>query len=641
MFLDRRLPILGADERQLSLLKVLLVEDNKVDAGFVRGLLRSADQNVQCEHIHSLAQALALLGSRDFHVVLLDLNLEDSSGYQTFARLKTGANGAAILVLSGSDDEELAIRTVREGAQDYLVKGSFDGRLLLRSVRYAWERKRAEDALRKSEATVRAVFEGSLDGIAIVDDDGICLESNSAAAALLGLTKDELHGTDIFSFSADTFARQWRNLRECGSGRGQFWIRRPGDGARRLLDCCFNANILPGSHLAVLRDITEQHNLEEQLRQSQKMEAVGRLAGGVAHDFNNILGVISGYAELLQLSANQDSLRNKAEKILTATEKASSLTRQLLAFGRRQVMKPTLLSVPSVVAELSSMITALMGAETQIVVEVSGDPGLVKVDQSQLEQVILNLTTNAHEAMPQGGQMRIRIDRYVSSGNGGDVARGEYVRLAISDTGCGMSPEVAARAFEPFFTTKKTGSGLGLSTVYGIVKQSGGHLIVQSTPGEGSTFTVYLPVVATDAAQPARRVLEDGRHFEGSETILLVDDEDQLRGVVAEYLEGCGYRVIQAGNGEEAIALAKDCRSNIALLISDVVMPKANGRAVVDHIRAAHPETAVLVISGYANDTVLQRGFLDSSAFLQKPFTLQLLGSKIRELLDAKAAGAR
>ncbi len=391
----------------------------------------------------------------------------------------------------------------------------------------------------------------------------------------------------------------------------------------------------------MLRDITEQHNLEEQLRQSQKMEAVGRLAGGVAHDFNNILGVISGYAELLQLSANQDSLRNKAEKILTATEKASSLTRQLLAFGRRQVMKPTLLSVPSVVAELSSMITALVGAETQIVVEGSGDPGLVKVDQSQLEQVILNLTTNAHEAMPQGGQMRIRIDRYVSSGNGGDVARGEYVRLAISDTGCGMSPEVAARAFEPFFTTKKTGSGLGLSTVYGIVKQSGGHLIVQSIPGEGSTFTVYLPVVARDAAQPARRVLEDGRHFEGSETILLVDDEDQLRGVVAEYLEGCGYRVIQAGNGEEAIALAEDCRSNIALLISDVVMPKANGRAVVDHIRTAHPETAVLVISGYANDTVLQRGFLDSSAFLQKPFTLQLLGSKIRELLDAKAAGAR
>lgn len=635
------MPILDADERQLSLLKVLLVEDNTVDAGFVRGLLRSADQNVRCEHIHSLAQALKLLDAGGFQVVLLDLNLEDSSGYETFAQLKARATGAAILVLSGSDDEELAIRTVREGAQDYLVKGSFDGRLLLRSVRYAWERKRAEDALRKSEATVRAVFEGSLDGIAIVADDGICLESNSAAAALFGLTKDELHGTDIFSFSADTFARQWRKLRECGSGRGQFWIRRPDDGARRLLDCCFNANILPGSHLAVLRDITEQHNLEEQLRQSQKMEAVGRLAGGVAHDFNNILGVISGYAELLQLSANQETLRNKAEKILTATEKASSLTRQLLAFGRRQVMKPTLLSVASVVAELSSMITALVGAETQIVVEVSGDPGLVKVDQSQLEQVILNLTTNAHEAMPQGGQMRVRIDRYVSSGTGGDVARGEYVRLAISDTGCGMSPEVAARAFEPFFTTKKTGSGLGLSTVYGIVKQSGGHLIVQSIPGEGSTFTVYLPVVATEAAQPARRVLEGGRHFEGSETILLVDDEEQLRGVVAEYLEGCGYRVIQAGNGEEAIALAEECRSNIALLISDVVMPKANGRAVVDHIRAAHPETAVLVISGYANDTVLQRGFLDSSSFLQKPFTLQLLGSKIRELLDGKAAGAR
>ena len=616
-------------------LNVLLIEDNPVDARFVSVLLRPQSPHLQCRHVSLLAEAIPLLESGTFDVVLLDLNLEDSSGHDTFAAVQRAAAGAAILVLSGSDDEELATRTVREGAQDYLVKGSFDGRLLLRSLRYAVERKHTEEALRKSEATVRAVFEGSLDGIVIMDDRGTCLEANSAAITLFSTSHDELAGRSILEFFGEDFASGWRRLGESGSERGQFWIACP-DGSSRLLDCSFKTNILPGQHLAVLRDITDQSNLEEQLKQSQKMEAVGRLAGGVAHDFNNILGVISGHAELLHLQATNDELRSKAAKILAATEKASSLTRQLLAFGRKQVVTPRLLDLREVLTELSSMINSLMGAETQVVVHAADDLGLVRADQSQLEQVILNLITNAHEAMPHGGTMTIALENYSNRGGEAELPEGDYVRLSISDTGCGIPPELVPKIFEPFFTTKKTGSGLGLSTVYGIVKQSGGYITLHSTPTQGTTFSVYLPLVRQQDTAPRRDSAAVKAHFAGSETILLVDDEDELREAVAEYLEGRGYNVLKARNGQDAVHLAEEWDGTIPLLISDVVMPKMNGRVLVDYVRRAHPETAVLVISGYADDESLRRGLMRSASFLQKPFTLQMLGAKVRELLNER-----
>ena len=619
-------------------LAVLLIEDNPVDAHFVLGLLRKQSPDLPCRHVGSLADAVPLLESGDFDVVVLDLNLEDSAGYATFAAVHGAAAGAAILVLSGSDDEQLATRTVREGAQDYLVKGSFDGRLLLRSLRYAVERKRTEEALRKSEATIRAVFEGSLDGIVIMDDRGICHEANSAASALFSSSRAELVGSNILDYFHEDFAAGWEGLRASGSGRGQFWTHRQSANSR-LLDCSFKTNILPGQHLAVLRDITDQHNLEQQLRQSQKMEAVGRLAGGVAHDFNNILGVISGHAELLQLHASNQEQRSKAAKILAATEKASSLTRQLLAFGRKQVVTPELVDLRDVLAGLNSMITSLMGAETQVIVHAAEELGLVKADQSQLEQVILNLTTNAHQAMPNGGTMTIRLQNYVNQGAEGEPAEGEYVRLSISDTGCGIAPELVPKLFEPFFTTKRSGSGLGLSTVYGIVKQSGGYVTVESSPGRGATFHVYLPLVRQQDKMPRRDEAEAKTHFAGSETILLVDDEDELREAVAEYLEGRGYTVLKAKDGEEAVRLAKRWDGEISLLISDVVMPKMSGRMLVDYIRGTHQETAVLVVSGYADDEALRRGLSQTASFLQKPFTLQMLGARVRELMDEKKGG--
>jgi len=436
------MPVIHA--RETEPFQVLLVEDNAVDAKLITGLLRSPC--IQCSHVTRLDEAIARLGSYDPDVVLLDLNLDDSAGYETFHRVRQATEKAAILVLSGSDDEKLAIKTVREGAQDYIVKGSFDGRLLLRSIRYAIERKRSEEALRQSEVTVRAIFENSLDGIVIFEESGVCLEANAAAASLLGAPRDKLVGSRICDVCDRGFEEIWAGLAGTKSARGEFWMQ-PKNGARRLVDYCFTANILPGQHLAVLRDVTQQKIVEEQLRDSQKMEAVGRLAGGVAHDFNNILGIISGHAELLESNAPGEAERARAEKIISATEKASSLTRQLLAFGRKQVMSPRLLDLSVVMEGLNSMVDCLMGAEVLVSIQANPMLGLVRADQSQLEQVIMNLATNAREAMPEGGALRITIDEYQCGEDQSELPAGEYVCLSVCDTGIGMTEETQSRIF--------------------------------------------------------------------------------------------------------------------------------------------------------------------------------------------------
>jgi PAS domain S-box-containing protein len=629
------------DARQTALLQVLLVEDNPVDAKLITGLLlRGPSAMLKCRHVTQLAEALHQLEHDAPDVVLLDLNLEDSAGYPTFYRVQQAAAKAAILVLSGSDDEELAIRTVREGAQDYLVKGSFDGRLLLRSIRYAIERKRSQEALRQSQATVRAIFENSLDGIVIFEGTGLCMEANVAAAALVGVPREELIGSRLSDFCDKGFEDVWGDPSVNQNGRGQFWLQLK-NGARRMVDYCFRANILPGQHLAVLRDITEQQDLEEQLRQSQKMEAVGRLAGGVAHDFNNILGIISGHAELLQLSAPNAVDRTRAERIISATEKAASLTRQLLAFGRKQVMSLKLLNLSTIVDGIRSMVDCLMSAEVQISVHAGKNLGLVRADQSQLEQVIMNLATNARQAMPEGGNLTITIEEFHSSKDLADLPPGEYVRLSVSDTGVGMTEEVQSRVFEPFFTTKKMGSGLGLSTVYGIMKQSGGYVTVQSTPEQGSTFSVFLPVVSGTDTSAVSAEPRHSTRVAGNETILLVDNEEDLRNAASEYLQGCGYKVLVAGDGKEAVEVSDQHQGTISLLISDIMMPKLSGRGLIEHVRKTRPGTGVLLISGYTDDAVSNHGIsLDPSCFLQKPFTFQILGAKIRGILDEAAIGS-
>src|SRR6476620_4669231 len=441
----------------------------------------------------------------------------------------------------------------------------------------------------------------------------MCLEANAAAATLLNLPRGDLIGRRLCDFCEKGFEEVWAELRLAESGRGRFWADLK-DGSLRLVDYCFTANVL-----------TDQQDMEEQLRDSQKMEAVGRLAGGVAHDFNNILGIISGHAELLESSVSGQVERGRAEKIISATEKAASLTRQLLAFGRKQVMSLKLLDLAMVLEGLSSIVECLMGAEVQISIQSAKNVGLVRADQSQMEQVIMNLMANAREAMPEGGTLTITIDRYLSSIDHPELPPGEYACLSIADTGAGMSQDVQSRIFEPFFTTKKTGSGLGLSTVYGIVKQSGGYITVESEAQRGSTFSVYLPLVRGSDLNPAPSESRKRSHVPGHETILVVDNEEDLRNASCEYLASCGYRVLAAGDGKEAIEICDRHSGPISLLISDIVMPRLSGRGLVDHVRRTRPATNVLIISGYADDAVWRHGIaLDPSCFLQKPFTFQV-----------------
>jgi signal transduction histidine kinase len=416
------------------------------------------------------------------------------------------------------------------------------------------------------------------------------------------------------------------------------------DGTVIEVDVSANAIVFEGKEawLLLATDVTEKRSLEAQLFQSQKMESMGRLAGGVAHDFNNLLGVISGYGELLHKRVRGDPrLRRYAEDIVKAAQRAAGLTGQLLAFSRRQVLQPKVLDLNSVVGETETMLRRVIGEDVQLVTVFDDRLGAVKADPGQMEQVLMNLAVNARDAMPKGGRLTIetgnvQLDRTYAQQHPG-VAPGRYVMLAVSDTGHGIAPEVKARIFEPFFTTKEPGrgTGLGLATVHGIVKQSDGHVWVYSEPGHGTTFKIYLPAADEVAAEDAADAVEPELP-RGSETVLLVEDEGSLRELVRECLEALGYTILEARHGAEALTVCEGHADDIHVLMTDVVMPGMSGRELGERLRALRPELRVLYMSGYTDDAVVLHGVLaEKMAFLQKPFTEQALARKLREVLDA------
>jgi two-component system, cell cycle sensor histidine kinase and response regulator CckA len=388
--------------------------------------------------------------------------------------------------------------------------------------------------------------------------------------------------------------------------------------------------------------VTARRRLEEQYRQAQKMEAVGQLASGIAHDFNNLLTVINGYADLLlQSLPPADSSQELLEEIRRAGERAAGLTRQLLAFGRRQVLAPRVLDLNAVAADTEAMLRRVIGEDVRLAT-VPG-PGLwpVRADPGQVEQVLLNLAVNARDAMPTGGRLTIETrnveldDEYALAHAGAHP--GPHVLLAVSDTGCGMTDEVKARIFEPFFTTKGPGrgTGLGLATVYGIVTQSGGHLGVDSEAGAGTTFRVYLPRAEGPVGEPKAGSGAPAPR-RGAETVLLVEDDPAVRALNRHVLAGCGYTVVEAGDGDEAWrAAVRHAGGPIHLLVTDVVMPGQGGRALAERLLERHPGLKVLYVSGYTDDAVVRHGVLrEAMNFLQKPFTPTALAHRVREVLD-------
>jgi two-component system cell cycle sensor histidine kinase/response regulator CckA len=392
--------------------------------------------------------------------------------------------------------------------------------------------------------------------------------------------------------------------------------------------------------VSAISDVTERKRLEQQLLQAQKMDAVGRLAGGVAHDFNNLLTAISAYSELLLGSLDERDPRClEAHEIRQAAQRGAGLTRQLLSFSRNQVVQPQVVTADSVVSSLTNLMRRLIGEDIELTLITSATDACVKVDPGQLEQVLVNLVVNARDAMPGGGRIALTTSCVDVTSPvihaSGFVRPGSWVMITVSDTGCGMSSEVMSHMFEPFFTTKPPGkgTGLGLSTVYGIVKQSGGHVLAESAVGIGTTFRVYLPQVpGTDWSGRSAPAL--GAAARG-ETILLVEDEDVVRAPLHRILEGAGYRVLCASNGLEAIRTAATHEGRIDLLITDVIMPHMGGRDLVERLTSERPNLRVLYISGYTGDA---RAALGAHAYLQKPFSTTVIRSKVREVLDGEAA---
>ncbi|HKC62204.1 MAG TPA: ATP-binding protein [Pyrinomonadaceae bacterium] len=404
------------------------------------------------------------------------------------------------------------------------------------------------------------------------------------------------------------------------------------------------AGSLAANVIENVRLLEQERQTEEQFRQSQKMEAIGQLAGGVAHDFNNLLTAINGYSDLsLRQLEQSNPVRRNIEQIKKAGQRASDLTRQLLAFSRKQMLQPKIINLNDVITDTSKMLRRLIGEDIEIVLHLKPSIGKVKADPSQIDQVLINLVVNARDAMPHGGALTIEtanveMDRAIAD-KYASVQTGPHVMVSVSDTGCGMTEEIQQHIFEPFFTTKGVGkgTGLGLSTVYGIVKQSDGYVSVESEEQKGTTFKIFLPRVDQDAAVEVKKVADAPEPPRGTETILLVEDEEMVRNMTRTILESSGYKVIAASDGKEALRLVEENPESIDMMLTDVVMPQMSGRMLVEQIAPMRPSMRVLYMSGYANNAIVHHGALEEGlAFLPKPFTPDALAFKVREILDAK-----
>ena len=516
------------------------------------------------------------------------------------------------------------------------------------------ERERAEQELRQAENRYRSTIENAVEGFFQTTPAGGYVSVNPALARMYGYKNpaelvaavgdighqvyvDPERRSDFKRLMAKHgFVQGFEYQVHRKDGR-KIWLS---ENARAVRDASGTVLYYEGTVV----DITEKKELEAQLRQAQKMEAVGQLAGGIAHDFNNLLMVIQGNAEVMLDSISpSDAASQNAQQIKKATEHAASLTRQLLAFSRRQMLQPKVLDLSSVTAGLGKMLPRLIGTDIELKICPNAPSGWVKADQSQIEQVLLNLAVNARDAMPNGGKLIIETtnvdldDSYARYHV--NVPPGPYVLLTVSDTGTGMDAETQAHCFEPFFTTKASGrgTGLGLATVYGVVKQSGGWIWVYSEPGQGTTFKIYLPRVQQDA-EPAKPTKHQSAVPRGCETIFVVEDQEGIRELACEFLENCGYYVLAAKDGAEALELADRYKKPIDLLLTDIVMPKVNGRELSQRLTAARPRMKTLFMSGYPERaTPEQEMLVDESKFLAKPFSLRSLAGKVREALDTRA----
>ena len=648
---------LETGQAESETIKVLLIEDNPGDARLVKEmLLEAGTKRFSLEHASCIREGLALLSQKSYHITLLDLSLPDGQGLDTIHRVCPASPHLPVIILTGLNDETIAIRAVHEGAQDYLVKGQMNSTLLVRAIRYAIERKRTEEVLREEEDRLRQLFDEAPVGYHEVDREGRIVRVNQTELEMLGYSVEEMVGKLFWKFMMEeemarkAFRASLSEALPIGSSFEHHYLKKD----HTILTVLSENRLLRNQRGEVvglrttIQDITdwkrtakEKEELEQQFRQSQKMEAIGLLAGGIAHDFNNLLTVISGYSQMaLGTLKEDDHSRGDIQEIKKAAERAANLTRQLLAFSRCQVMEIKVLDLNLLLGDLEKMLKRILGEDIELLFRFSKELFPTKADAGQMEQVVLNLAINARDAMPHGGKLTIETanveldETYCQTHR--DMKPGQFAMLSVSDTGIGMSPDVKERIFEPFFTTKEVGrgTGLGLSTAYGIVRQSGGCFWVYSEPDHGTTFKIYLP-----RAFEKPILLSDQEEKDsvppGKETVLLVEDDPLVRSLALRILQGQGYKVLEAANGEEALKVVQEkARGEIHLLLTDVVMPKMGGKQLVEELKVLRPEIKILFTSGYTNCDIVHRGILESEInFLPKPFSSKTLSQKVREVL--------
>ena len=662
---------------------ILHLEDDPRDALLVRETLRENDVEAEIECVSTREGFVSALERGDADIILSDYSLPQFDGLAALEIARGLAPDTPFILISGTIGEDAAVESLRSGATDYLLKTRLHR--LAPAVRRAVEeheerrgRRAVERSLERERKFLRALLESLESGVLACDGHGTLTVHNRATRELYGMPADvvaftpwadqcRLLGSDGKSaLEPDAFplARAFRGeqlrqaevtiLRRDGSARVAAASGQPivDDGGAR-----------PGA-VVTLHDVTERKHLERQLRQAQRMEAMGRLAAGVAHDFNNLLTVINGYCHLVRSRlAEGGPEQRELDEIARAGDRASELTRQLLAFSRQQILEPRVLDLNAVVGAMERMLGRLIGADIELMFRAGEPLDLILADAGQMEQVLLNLIVNARDAMTQGGVITVETanievnasgTNFVVEGTAVEPARGplartpevpagRFVTLTVTDTGCGMDAETVSRIFEPFYTTKDVGhgTGLGLSTVHGIVSQSGGHVAVFSEPGLGARFRAYLPRTA-ERPQPAEAASSAEPPARGTETILAVDDDPLVLRLVSEILSLQGYTVLRAGNGQEALVLLEDTNRRIDAMITDVVMPGWSGREVAHRLAGARSELPIVFMSGYLGEDSDMLGSLLGSriAFVQKPFTPDLLLARVRDVLDGTASEA-
>ncbi len=635
-------------------LNILIVEDCNADFLIVERHLQQNGLSARCRRVDSLEGVKKAIATESWDLVLSDYNVPQLNFYDSLTLILTAFPDLVVILVTGTLGEEKAVELLKLGVRDFVLKGNLTRLVptILRSLKDAEERRAkraADEELRESNERFRMIFEHSIDAILLSSADDSILTANPEACRVFGMSEPEIRRVGhagLLDREDPRLSALQEERKGTGRCRGEITMKR-GDGS------CFPAEISSAfftdcggirKESMIIRDMTQHNKLEELYRQAQKMEAVGQLAGGVAHDFNNILSAIFGYSHLIMDEMKEEEpVKGYVEEIMRASKRAAVLTQSLLSFSRKQVVTLTMIDLREVLKSFEAFLCKLIREDIELKIECGGEPLAVLADRGQIEQVIMNLVVNARDAMPNGGKLFVETlpvamdQEFVDTHGYGKV--GPYALISVFDNGTGMDQETQARIFEPFFTTKEQGkgTGLGLAMAYGIVKKHNGFIKVSSEPGAGTIFNIYLPCAKATALVATIGIREVATLHGGAETILVSEDDAVLRRLSTRVLSRYGYRVIEAVDGQDAVDKFVEYVDSIDLVILDAIMPKKNGKEAYLEMKRVRPGLKTVFVSGYTRGIFAEDQALDeNSIFIQKPVSPDELLRKIRELLDKK-----